>query len=266
MGTPEPFFFPGGDRAVLCIHGFTGSPYEVRFLGERLRDAGFTVLGPALPGHESPDALSRVRFWDWISAVEAAVADLEARVGRPVGLAGLSMGGALALHTAARLGPRVGALAAFAAPMYLSPAATAAISLGQKIKLERLLPQIPKLAGSDIGDDEARRENPTLPATPVAALYQLIAFLEKTRSILSEVTQPLLLGHGLRDRTVPPSNLDYIAANVASRALEVYRYPRSRHVITIDFDREEIADAAARFFTKHLGRAANRERGIGNGE
>src|SRR6266508_285833 len=35
----------GGERGVLCIHGFTGTPFEVRYLGERLADRGLTVVG-----------------------------------------------------------------------------------------------------------------------------------------------------------------------------------------------------------------------------
>ena len=39
----KPFFFEGGEHAVLLTHGFTGTPATVRYLGERLRDAGFTA-------------------------------------------------------------------------------------------------------------------------------------------------------------------------------------------------------------------------------
>ena len=34
----KPFFFEGGEHAVLLTHGFTGTPATVRYLGERLRD------------------------------------------------------------------------------------------------------------------------------------------------------------------------------------------------------------------------------------
>jgi carboxylesterase len=47
----EPFAFPGGDVGVLLLHGFTGSPQGLRPWGEALREAGFTVRCPRLPGH-----------------------------------------------------------------------------------------------------------------------------------------------------------------------------------------------------------------------
>ena len=51
MASAEPFDLVGGDDlGVVLVHGFTGTPYEVRYLGERLAEAGFTVSGPRLPG------------------------------------------------------------------------------------------------------------------------------------------------------------------------------------------------------------------------
>ena len=60
MSAPEPVV-PGpydleprgattGD-AVLCIHGLTGTPYEVRPLAEALADRGLRARGPLLAGH-----------------------------------------------------------------------------------------------------------------------------------------------------------------------------------------------------------------------
>ena len=52
-GTPDirPFFFAGGDVGCLLVHGFTGTPHEMRFLGERLAAQGYTVSGVCLAGH-----------------------------------------------------------------------------------------------------------------------------------------------------------------------------------------------------------------------
>src|SRR2546430_13246476 len=44
------FFFPGSELSVLLIHGLTGTPYEMRYLGERLAAAGFRVKGGKLAG------------------------------------------------------------------------------------------------------------------------------------------------------------------------------------------------------------------------
>lgn len=255
VAEPSPFFFPRGDRAILCVHGFSGSPYEVRPLGEALAEAGYTVLGLRLPGHESLASLARASKEEWQRAVLAAIGALGQSRGvrGPVGLAGMSMGGSLSLWAASQRPEEVGAVAAFGTPAFLSTAATRAAAVAKRIRLERVLTSLPKIAGSDIGDEAMRKANPTLPGTPVAAVYQLLGLLEELRERLPGVRQPLLLCHGMQDRTVPPENLAYLAERVSSREVEVLRYPASRHILTLDVDRERVARAAVSFFQRSLG-------------
>lgn len=49
----QPFFFEGdaiNDAGVLLLHGFTGSPAELRPLGEFLSRQGYAAAAPLLPG------------------------------------------------------------------------------------------------------------------------------------------------------------------------------------------------------------------------
>ena len=39
------FFLPGAGLSALLIHGLTGTPYEMRYLGERLASRGVRVRG-----------------------------------------------------------------------------------------------------------------------------------------------------------------------------------------------------------------------------
>ena len=50
-GDKTALFVRGGPRGVLCLHGFTGTPFEVRPLAEALAGRGYTVLAPVLAGH-----------------------------------------------------------------------------------------------------------------------------------------------------------------------------------------------------------------------
>jgi len=55
------FFYPGSDQAVLLIHGITGAPAEMQYLGRKLHKAGFSVLCNRLPRHcQSLDELKKV--------------------------------------------------------------------------------------------------------------------------------------------------------------------------------------------------------------
>ena len=70
MMTREPaFYFEGGKIGCLLLHGFTGSPLHMRFLGEKLRDAGYTVYAPLLPGHgTSVEDMAKYGWKDWLEA------------------------------------------------------------------------------------------------------------------------------------------------------------------------------------------------------
>jgi carboxylesterase len=86
---------------VLLVHGFTGSPPEMRLVGDYLHQRGLTVSGPLLPGHGTTvEEMNRCRWTDWTDHVEGALANLQARC-ETVFAGGLSMGSLLTLYLAA---------------------------------------------------------------------------------------------------------------------------------------------------------------------
>ena len=55
-----------GDVGVVLVHGFTGTPYEVRYLGEQLWRAGLSAAAPLLPGHGTTvSELEHTTWHDW---------------------------------------------------------------------------------------------------------------------------------------------------------------------------------------------------------
>lgn len=94
------FTLPGGRAAALLVHGFPGTPAELRPLAESLNRAGWTVHGLLLPGHGAQiETLFEHSHADWLTAVQTALADLQ-RSFHPVLLVGYSLGAALALQAA----------------------------------------------------------------------------------------------------------------------------------------------------------------------
>lgn len=101
----QPFFWQGGQPAVLLIHGFMGTPAEMRPLASELHQANWTVQGLLLPGFgQQIDTLFDRRYRDWLEATHAALAKLQEKH-RPVLLIGYSMGAAVALNVAADTSP-----------------------------------------------------------------------------------------------------------------------------------------------------------------
>lgn len=96
---------PPTDGALL-LHGFAGSPKEMRALAAVLASNGFVVDVPRLPGH-GPEIrdIADYRLEDWLATVTEAAARLRATgVGRVV-VVGHSVGGSLGIATAAAIRP-----------------------------------------------------------------------------------------------------------------------------------------------------------------
>src|ERR1700737_596377 len=91
------FRIRGGTRGCLLIHGFAGTPPEVRGLGEYLAARGYDVMGPLLAGHGlTPEAMAETRWPDWVRSAEAALAELR-RDCEEVFVGGQALGGTLSL-------------------------------------------------------------------------------------------------------------------------------------------------------------------------
>jgi carboxylesterase len=88
------------DIAVLMIHGFTATPWEMRLLGEFLARDGISCLAVRLPGHgTTPEDLARCRWQDWLASVNEGHTLLAARHPHVFGL-GMSTGCLLLLASA----------------------------------------------------------------------------------------------------------------------------------------------------------------------
>lgn len=104
----QPFSFDGdepADAGALLIHGFTGSPADMRPLGEVIRAHGLDAHAMMLPGMASEiERLNEMTAQGWRDAVLERWAEHRAQYTRTL-LVGYSMGGALGLLAAAEHPP-----------------------------------------------------------------------------------------------------------------------------------------------------------------
>jgi carboxylesterase len=249
VGSSDAFDLVGDDDdiGVVLVHGFTGSPYEVRYLGEQLARAGYTVRAPLLPGHgTSLEDLDATTWKDWTEAVERAVDSMRVRCKR-VAVVGQSLGGLLALHLASHRHD-VACVASLAAPLWLEGLSGRVAGWTTRGAL-RGVRAIPKFGGSDVRDKRAKRENPCYPAIPTKALGQLLEFFPIVRAALPRVTQPVLVLHAIQDHTAPVACAQTIA--LATRAVRVRLLPESFHLIAVDVERDIVAAEVTQFIRRY---------------
>jgi carboxylesterase len=247
----RPFYFAGDDeRRVLLVHGFTGTPFEMRPLGEHLARAGFTVYAPRLEGHgTTSEALLATRAADWIRTVDDALARLlgDGRVAK-IYVCGLSLGGLLTLDLARRRPEVVAALTAIATPLWLTLASELAIRVTRRLGGPPNF-VLPKMAGSDIADPTLRRLNDRaqgsvgLPLPSVVSLHELAG---QVKARLGEVRAPALCIHARKDHVAPYACLEALVRGLGSAgSIESLTLERSFHVSTLDYDRDTIFAAVA---------------------
>ena len=234
---------PEDGPPVLVLHGFTGSPYAMRPWGEHLVAHGFRVELPRLPGHGTSWRELNVSGWqDWYACVERALLRLTDAAGRPAGVAGLSMGGALALRLAQRHPDLVTGL------VLVNPVVNITDPRIRFLRLIRLLtPSLPGIAG-DIakpGSVEGGYDR-----NPLHALHSQSRLWAAVRADLPSVTAPLLVYRSTQDHVADASSVALIEGRTASvdRRFEVLH--RSYHVATLDFDAETIFDGSVELFTR----------------
>lgn len=242
-----PFELGWGEDACLLLHGFTGSPWDLRPLGEALAARGLRVLAPRLPGHgTTPEALLAVTHQDWRAAAEEALASLQGH--RRVFVAGLSMGALLALGLAARHPDAVHALALVAPAVRFR---------GPRMALIRQLSRTPLLAwakpwaeksSTDISDPVALAEAPVLPAFPVARLRDLCALQDTAVREVSRVRCPTLIAVAEQDHVVDPEGGRWLARQLTGApTVRLVSFREGFHIIPRDISGPLLASEVGHF-------------------
>ncbi|MCC6898708.1 MAG: alpha/beta fold hydrolase [Polyangiaceae bacterium] len=241
-GDPAAIEIEGAGPPILGIHGFGGTPLEVGLVAEVARALGRRACLPLLPGHGThADDLSRMRWDDWARAVDAALE----RETEPAIVVGLSLGSLLATHLAVTRPERVRALVLLANAFWLTaPFPAWALRAVHALGLPDF--RLPKVA-ADIADPDARRTHLTYGEQPVHAAVAVERAGARMRRRLPEVQVPTLIVHGARDRVCPVANAERVASRLGSRDVRVVILPRSRHIVTRDLERTEVAAELRRF-------------------
>jgi carboxylesterase len=248
----EPFFFAGGPIGCLLIHGFTGTPKEMRQMGEYLAAQGHTVLGIRLAAHAThPEDMLRVHWQDWMACVEDGWCLLNDALshqnaeGKAIFVMGLSMGGVLALLVASQA---YAARYPIAGVMAMStPYALPRDPRLQFIHLIRFIqPRVTK-GPPDWHNPEAPKSHVDYPFYPTIAIGELDKLLIEMRRALPSIRVPVLLVHSRQDNGVPPENLQAIYDHLDTPRKESLWVENSGHVITEEPQRERVFQATNAF-------------------
>ena len=224
----QPFVLGDGSPGALLIHGFPGTPAEMRPLAEYLAGQGYTAYGPLLPGFGAEIArLGQTNRRVWLGAMRAAWTDVQRKHETAV-LVGFSLGGAVALHLSLELPP--------AALVLLAPFWTLG---GWQFKLLPLLKHLrPSVApfekadfadpavrrelaqlapGADLDDPEVQRFLRTEIRLPTAVIDEVRGLGQAAYNLAPQVNVPALILQGDADEVVTPARTRRLVARLGGQ-------------------------------------------------
>jgi carboxylesterase len=241
MKGAEPFFFKGNDIGVLVSHGFTGTPQSMRYYGEALHRAGYTVIGPLLRGHgTTPVDMARTTAQDWIQSIKEALDKLRQTCSN-IFITGLSMGGTLSLYMAAVYPEVFKGVITINAAVQLETPELAIMALDPQAPIH-----IPGI-GSDIKDPNSKEL--AYLEVPVASLKEAYALSCVTQDLLPKIKCPVLVITSRDDHVVSPTNGRLIPNRLIVNRIESLWLDNSYHVATIDNDKDLICERAHGFIS-----------------
>lgn len=242
---PSPFFLPGGPVGLLLIHGFTGSPPEMRLVGEYAHQRGYTVLAPLLPGHGTTvDDANKWRWSDWVECTSGALADLEGRCERVL-VAGLSLGALLTLYLAAHHPELAGAIAYSPAVMFADP------RLNLLPVLKYLIRQAPKGKGHAV-DPALKSRLWSYDIWPTIALHETVRFARQVKRALPQVKCPSLVLYSTADRDIHPDAARFTYEHIGAEDKELVTLHNCGHCITVDAEWKTVAEKTCQFMAAHV--------------
>jgi carboxylesterase len=234
----------GASMGVVLLHGFGDTPQTVGALARALRDQGFDVSAPLLPGHGRTLAeFARSNGGEWLVEARRAHASMRARHAR-VALVGLSLGGALAATVAAD-DAELAALVLLApyldTPRWLRVLTHAAPAIGV------VMPYVGGDGSQSIHDPAARAEALAYGATTPQLVRELVRAADAARAALPRVTAPTLYVQSREDNRVTPEVAARAFASIGARTKRLEMLSGCGHVLTVDFCRERVAQLVIEF-------------------
>ncbi len=226
----EPFEHDEGPVGALLLHGFAGSPADLRPLAAPLADGGSSVLLPRLPGHGTTwQDLAVCRWDDFHAEADRALTALRERCTHVV-VVGQGVGAALALRLAELRPADVDGLVLLAPALELRrPSRAAAI----------LLPWASSPATEGSGGYDR---------VPLRALRSVAhEGWDPVRDDIARVVAPVLLVRADEDRVVPPSSAEWLLEHLPGPDVTDLPLDAAGHHPQLDDDAARVESACVDF-------------------
>ena len=252
----ETFYQGNTGHAVVLLPGLCGSELEMGAIPRLLKQSNHTYTIPRIKGYSAHTGLTG--YQEWIDSVDQFVTDLS-QTHDSISIAGLSMGATLALavaeqnskvHSLVILSP-VFLFDGWSVPWYYpflallykigirnwhfkerEPFGVKNVELRRHIQKAVMANSVSELGAAHL---------------PAVHLYQSLELVKATKKELSSITADTLIIHAVDDETASPKNPEIIIDRISSETCRMIWLGNSYHMITVDNEREVVANEVNNF-------------------
>ncbi|GAA0337839.1 carboxylesterase [Bacillus carboniphilus] len=235
---PKPFMYEGGKRAVLLLHGFTGTTSDVKRLGQFLHERGYTCFAPVYKGHgQDPLGLISTDAQDWWQDAVNGYNHLKKSGYEEVAVAGVSLGGVFSLRISSFF--PVKGVVSMSAP---------AQKKSKDDLFKRIIQYAERFKKFEKKDEASiASEMEDFNKLPMDSLSELQDIIVDTRERLSIIQAPALILRGMKDDDMYIDSADVIYNSIHSEQKTLKSYENSGHIITTGPERESVFEEVFQF-------------------
>jgi len=259
----ETFYQGNTGHAVVLLPGLCGSELEMGAIPRLIKQSNHTYTIPRIKGYSAHTGLTG--YQEWIDSVDQFVTDLS-QTHHSISIAGLSMGATLALavaeqnskvHSLVILSP-VFLFDGWSVPWYYpflallykigirnwhfkerEPFGVKNVELRRHIRKAVMANTVSELGAAHL---------------PAVHLYQSLELIKATKKDLSSITADTLIIHAIDDETASPKNPEIIMNRISSETCRMIWLGNSYHMITVDNEREVVANEVNNFINQTIGK------------
>lgn len=243
----KPFLYPASHSSkslALLIHGFSGSTYDLREIGEYLASQGINAQGIRLAGHgSSPEDLAKTCAGDWWQSVDKEFLAVKDKY-QKIYLVGYSFGANLAIDFAIRYSDIIKAIVLLGPSVYIRKDNPARFFL----PIKRLYAKYQKKRFASKEDAKEYEDRGGYSKLPLKSIKDFFDFIDNyTKKEVSLVNVPTLIIQSTRDKVVHPRSAQYLYERIKHSKKELFLLDDHEHNPFFCDQKQEIFEKVLKF-------------------
>ncbi|MEK3886442.1 alpha/beta hydrolase [Bacillus sp. FSL K6-3431] len=227
---PKPFFYKGGEKAVLLLHSFTSNTIDMKKLGKYLQKDNYSCYAPLYSGHGlTAEEILTYRPSDWWQDVLNGYQLLKNEGFEKITVIGLSLGGVFALKVAQEL--EINGVVTMSVPIHRE-------ATFLKKRVFHYAKRYKRLEGKN--EEQINLEMKLLQNMSIYSLVEFQQFIDITMDKLALLTSPIRILYGELDEPLYKESAEIIFQSVATNQKTIKGYPNAKHLMTLGTDINDV--------------------------